>query len=83
MAIANCSPLQYNIITDCGTCPKTTSFHEATCTLAGSVLVRACSFAVQSVLCDNNFSNESDPVIVEIDVIRKLSGSYNYCLFVL
>ena len=72
-ASTNCSLIHYNIISDCGICPNTTAINEATCILAGSQLRRSCSFALRNVLCHNTFSNESDPIIV--DLFTELSGA--------
>ena len=60
----------YNIIvSNCGTCPNSTTSLSATCVYFiadGSV----CSFALQAVVCGNRFSPISDPVNIQIKGIK-------------
>ena len=58
------SALHYNILSlNCGSCPTTTTNTTVTCTdvpTDGSV----CTFAVQTVVCENVVSDKSDSVNV-------------------
>lgn len=64
----NCPALRYNILaSNCGTCPSTTVETTATCEdLLLSSDAKQCTFSVQSVVCGDILSNQSDIVTVNL-----------------
>ena len=59
-----CPNIQYKInASNCGSCPTTTNHTTATCTNIPTNGSR-CTFAVQTIVCDNIFGDISEPVAV-------------------
>ena len=78
---SDCPALHYNILpSNCGSCPTTTTNITVTCTdvpTDGSV----CTFAVQTVVCGNIFSNSSDQMqlmITAADSVTPKTVSCDY-----
>ena len=63
--VLHCSALTYEILSDCGVCPTTTSSTLVTCTTESSQ-PRLCTFAVRSVACGGivgSWSNEIEVML--------------------
>ena len=65
---SNCSILQYNITSNCGTCADiiASSTSSVSCSINLSVNMMPCSFGIQSVICTNMSGNLSTPLLVTL-----------------
>ena len=78
---SNCSSLQYSIISDCGTCSINLQTNIS-CNIGQPTTTEdMCSFAIQSVLCDNITGNLSAPISVTLKSSEIIIHSYNSHLF--
>ena len=75
-ALSTCSIVQYNITSNCGTCPAVTNMTRAACSdfqlTTNAVL---CQFSVNSVAC-NHPGNSSSPITVILK--GNSSNSFKY-----
>lgn len=55
---SDCADTQYQIISDCGQCPRITNFTTVVCN--GVHIPIVCAFEVATVVCGNNISEDSD-----------------------
>ena len=69
----DCPAIHYNILaSNCGSCPTTTNHTNATCTDISSNSRSKCTFAVQTVACENITGNTSEPISI---IFYKLTGT--------
>ena len=85
--ISNCSMLQYNISSDCGTCPTVTNATTAICSdLQLTTNASLCHFRVSSRACDL-LGNPSSSFAVNLkgnfSVSHKKLNKHNYSFFLM
>ena len=80
--VQNCPALYYYVIaSNCGTCPVTTVHNFITCTNVTQLTessFHTCTMIVETVVCDNIFGTNSEPLVVLVKglvIIRVLSQS--------
>ena len=76
----NCSNIYYNIIAaHCGDGPETTTSSSVTCTNVSTtgLPIILCTFAVQTVVCNNILGKSSEPIAVP------LRGNKHYSIMII
>ena len=69
---SDCSSLQYNITSNCGTCADTIDgkFTSVTCSIDLSAVTGECSFGIQSVVCTSISGISSIPLNIKLKGIH-------------